>query len=338
MDNIRLLIAFGGPSEEHDVSVKSARELARALPAFVRPVWANIGRDGAWRLTTGPDAAPQETLALSLDPARRGLLDKSGEYIPVDMAFPMLHGRFGEDGGVQGLLEAAGIPYVGCGIAASALCMDKSLTYLAAARAGVETPRHVVLEAGEDAPETLPFGYPAYVKPARSGSSFGVTRVTGPEGLAEAVKKARAFDMKVLIEEGMRGCEVGVAILGTGKELTCGEPDELRTTDGLFRVHQEKDPEHRCESAEILVPAEIGEEARGKVLEAAKRVYRAAGCSGLARVDMFWTGDGRAVLNEVNTMPGMTSYSRYPRMMRAAGWTMERVVTRLLALTANSKR
>ena len=124
MDSVRLLIAFGGPSEEHDVSVKSARELAKALPASVCPVWTRIGRDGAWRLTAGPNAVPQETVALSLDQARRGLLGEKGEYIPVDMAFPMLHGRFGEDGGVQGLLEAAGIPYVGCVIAASALFLD----------------------------------------------------------------------------------------------------------------------------------------------------------------------------------------------------------------------
>lgn len=332
MDSVRLLIVYGGPSEEHDVSVKSARELAGALPEFARPLWVRIGRDGAWRLTSGPNAAPGQSVSLSLNPERRGLLDEGGSFFPVDAAFPMLHGRFGEDGGVQGLFEAAHIPYVGCGIAASALCMDKSLTYLAAARAGVETPRYVVLEANKSAPAALPFGFPAYVKPARSGSSFGVTRVTAENGLAAAVRAARAYDEKVLIEEGIEGCEVGVALLGTGMDAVCGKPDELRTRDGLFRIHQEKDPEHRCESAEIVVPAEISTAERERVLDAAKRVYCAAGCRGLARVDMFLTKDGRPVLNEVNTMPGFTSYSRYPRMMRAAGWTMAQVVDRLLQL------
>ena len=125
---------------------------------------------------------------------------------------------------------------------------------------------------------------------------------------------------------------MGVALLGTGMDAVCGKPDELRTRDGLFRIHQEKDPEHRCESAEIVVPAEISTAERERVLDAAKRVYCAAGCRGLARVDMFLTKDGRPVLNEVNTMPGFTSYSRYPRMMRAAGWTMAQVVDRLLQL------
>ena len=248
--------------------------------------------------------------------------------LPVDAVLPMLHGRGGEDGAVQGLIQLWGAPCLGCGIAASVLAMDKALCYLAAAAAGVAVPRHLVLEDG-DLPQAPGLSYPLFVKPARCGSSFGVSRVERPDELAPAVAEASRFDRKVLIEEAVDGIEVGCAVLGSGRDLSLGRVDEIRLTGGFFRIHQEKDPEHGSENAQVRVPAEISDAALARVTATAKTVYRALGCEGLARVDLFLTPDGQAVLNEVNTMPGFTSYSRYPRMMAAAGLTVAQIIDRL---------
>jgi D-alanine--(R)-lactate ligase len=180
--------------------------------------------------------------------------------------------------------------------------------------------------------------YPVFVKPARSGSSFGVSKVSRKEELQSAVEAARQFDSKVLIEEAIVGSEVGCAILGNGMDLIVGEVDQICLSHGFFRIHQENKPESGSENSTVIVPADISEEARLRVQETAKAVYRALGCSGLSRVDMFLTEDGKVILNEVNTFPGMTSYSRYPRMMAAAGLTLAEVIDRIVALTLKGER
>ena len=336
MDKLKLMVLFGGMSEEHPVSVKSARAFAKNLDMEkYAPIYVFIGRDGAWRLADSPegDLTGGASAVLSVDRAHRGLLiaeDGRFRMLDVDIAFPLLHGRYGEDGAMQGVLELSGIPYVGCGIAASALAMDKSLTYMAAARAGIRVPRHRVLEEGES--DLGDLRYPLFVKPARSGSSFGVNKVRGEDALASAILEARKYDGKVLLEEAVIGCEVGCAVMGNDRNLYVGTPDQIELSGGFFRIHQEANPEQGSENATIRVPAAISEEARECVVETAKRVYRALGCRGLARVDMFLTEDGKVVLGEVNTMPGFTSYSRYPRMMAAAGVAMREVIDRLIEL------
>ena len=243
-------------------------------------------------------------------------------------------GRTGEDGAIQGLLELAGIPYVGCDIAGSAICMDKSLAYLVARAAGIPTPEFAIVGPGEDPgtddPGTLE--YPVFVKPARSGSSFGVRRVDAPDGLAAAIADARRYDTKVLVEQAVVGSEVGCAVLGDAPELVVGEVDRIALAHGFFRIHQEDSPETGSENAVITVPADLPAETRARIQATAKRIYTALGCRGLARVDMFLEADGRIVLNEVNTLPGFTSYSRYPRMMRAAGIGLAELVDRSLVL------
>jgi D-alanine--(R)-lactate ligase len=332
-------ILFGGRSEEHPISIKSARQVAASLDrARYEPVWVGISRDGAWRLCSGPDDDLEDaglpTAVLSPDSRVGGLVvvgpDRS-DIIRLDVVFPVLHGTQGEDGAIQGLLELSGIPYIGCGIPSSVLAMDKSLAYVVAAHAGIATPRFRVVDGAEGVdPDDL--DYPVFVKPARSGSSFGVTKVTRGDELAPALAAARAYDTKVLIEQAVVGAEIGCAILGNGSELIAGEVDRIALTHGFFRIHQEQDPEHGSDNSTPIVPADIPAESRERVQQTAMAVYRALGCRGLARVDLFLRDDGTVVLNEVNTLPGLTSYSRYPRMMAAAGLPLDEVIDRLVAL------
>ncbi|MFE9747861.1 D-alanine--(R)-lactate ligase [Saccharothrix saharensis] len=341
---MKIGILFGGRSEEHAVSVKSAREVAEHLdPDKYEPYYIGITRSGAWRLCDGPGAEWEDgdlrPVVLSPDPGVGGLLVlERGRYdtIGLDVVLPVLHGKLGEDGAVQGLLELSGIPYAGCDVQGSALCMDKSLAYLVARGAGIATPDFRVVTADEHVePDELT--YPVFVKPARSGSSFGVTKVSRGEELAGAIGVARQYDSKVLVERAVVGSEVGCAVLGDDPELITGEVDRIALSHGFFRIHQESAPEAGSENSTPIVPADIPAESRALVQETAKAVYRALGCRGLARVDMFLLADGTVMLNEVNTLPGLTSYSRYPRMMAAAGLSLGDVIDRVVSLAVTGK-
>ncbi|GHF99172.1 MULTISPECIES: D-alanine--(R)-lactate ligase [Amycolatopsis] len=337
MAKVRLGIIFGGGSEEHPVSVKSAQEVAKHLDTGkYAPIWVGITKTGAWKLCDGPETGWEDgrTVVLSPDRSVPGLLvldDGKYDTIGLDLVLPVLHGKLGEDGAIQGLLELSGIPYAGCDVQSSALCMDKSLAYVVAASAGIATPKFRTVRPGEDVDG---LGYPVFVKPARSGSSFGVSKVTEEEELAAAIATAAQYDSKVLIEEAVAGSEVGCAILGSGADLFAGEVDRVALSHGFFRIHQEESPESGSENSTFIVPADIPVETRARVQETAKTIYRALGCGGLARVDMFLTDDGTVVLNEVNTLPGLTSYSRYPRMMAAAGVPLSELIDRIVAGTA----
>jgi D-alanine--(R)-lactate ligase len=233
-------------------------------------------------------------------------------------------------------LELSGVPYVGCDVQSSALCMDKSLAYIVARNAGIATPNCWAVTANQEIDhDRLP--YPVFVKPARSGSSFGVSKVSRKEELLSAVETARQYDSKVLIEEAVVGSEVGCAILGDRLALVAGEVDRIALSHGFFRIHQESEPESGSENSTAIVPADISAESRSLVQETARAVYHALGCRGLARVDMFLKEDGTVMLNEVNTLPGMTSYSRYPRMMAAAGLPLAEVIDRIVSLTLDGQ-
>lgn len=337
---MKIGIMFGGRSEEHLVSVKSAQEIAKHLDAEkYEPHYIGITKSGAWRLCDGPGAdwenGSSRSVVLSPDRDVHGLLVlEQGRYetIILDIVLPVLHGKFGEDGAIQGLLELSGIPYAGCDIQSSALCMDKSLAYIIAQNAGIATPNFWTVAADENIDPGL-LTYPVFVKPARSGSSFGVSKVSRKEELSSAVETARRFDTKVLIEEAVAGSKVGCAILGNATDLIAGEVDRIALSHGFFRIHQESAPESGSENSTPIVPADILPESRLLVQETAKTIYRALGCRGLSRVDMFLTEDGTVVLNEVNTFPGMTSYSRYPRMMAAAGLPLAAVIDQVVSLT-----
>jgi D-alanine---(R)-lactate ligase len=333
MGRLKVGIIFGGRSEEYPVSVKSAREVAKNLNT----------KSGAWKLCDGP-AADWENgggrpAVLSPDRSAHGLLVlEQGKYetISLDLVVPVLHGKLGEDGAMQGLLELSGIPYAGCDIQSSVLCMDKSLAYMVARSAGIATPNFWVVTANENL-DADRLTYPVFVKPARSGSSFGVSKVSRKEELPSALETARQYDSKVLIEEAVVGGEVGCAILGNNLDLIAGEVDRVALSHGFFRIHQESTPESGSENSAFIVPADISAESRSLVHETAKTIYRALGCRGLSRVDMFLKEDGTVVLNEVNTLPGLTSYSRYPRMMAAAGLPLAEVIDRIVSLALAGK-
>ena len=339
MYRINVAVLFGGCSEEHTVSIKSAMELAANIDTEkYQPFYIGITKTGVWKLCEKPcldwERYAEYTVVFSPGRNTHGLLiQKKDGYEPqsVDVVFPMIHGKFGEDGSIQGLLELSGIPYVGCDIQSSVICMDKSLAYTVVKNAGIEVPDFQIIQNSDNL-ETEKFIFPLFVKPARSGSSFGVNKVEKAEDLCTAIKEAKTYDRKVLVEQAVSGSEVGCAVLGTGTDLIVGKVDQISLKHGFFKIHQEAQPEKGSENATIKVPADLPEEVRERIQETAKKIYQTLGCKGLARIDLFLREDGHIVLNEVNTMPGFTSYSRYPRMMTAAGFTLSELIDRLIEL------
>ena len=229
-----------------------------------------------------------------------------------------MHGQNGEDGTIQGLIEMAGIPVVGCGALSSALCMDKDRAHKLVGLAGVDVPAAIVLQAMPDEEElstrVAQLGYPVFVKPVRAGSSFGITKVMSPASLMDAVRFAFQFDREVIIEEAISGFEVGCAVMGNS-ELIIGRVDEIEIFGDIFD-YEEK---YTLKTAKIHMPARISEDTEKRIQASAAKIYRALDCRVMARVDMFLTPDGRIVFNEVNTIPGFTPHSRFPNMMKGIG-------------------
>lgn len=354
MRKLKVAIIFGGCSEEYRISLKSAHSIITNIDRQKYDlVMIGITRQGAWLKYNGPVESilndtwndEQHCTAAILSPDRRthGLLEIHGDQVictSLDVVFPMLHGKYGEDGTMQGLLELSGIPYVGCGVQSSVLCMDKELAYRVLQVAGIRTPKFSTLYNSSDeeiSPADHGLAYPLFVKPANSGSSFGVTKVIQEDELPAAICVAKKYDNKILIEQAVEGCEVGCAVLGCGKELTFGEVDQIELSHGFFRIHQESQPEVTSDNSTIHVPARVEPEVRQYIQQTAGTIYRVLGCSGLARVDMFLTPHSQVVFNEVNTMPGFTSYSRYPRMMAASGIDIAQIVDSVIELALQNK-
>ena len=348
INQLTIAIIFGGCSSEYGVSLESAFAVIRNLDSRkYRPVLIGISRAGQWFHFTGdPARIPADTWCneadcvpalLSPDRADHRLVVLSGEgpeYIRIDAALPVLHGKNGEDGTVQGLIELAGIPLAGCGTLASALCMDKARAHKLAHAAGVRIPASLVIgpetpiEAAEDFAART--GYPLFVKPVRAGSSYGITKVCRPSELAEAVRLAFCYDNHVILEENIDGFEVGCAVLGN-ETLTVGEVDEIELADGFFDFTEK----YTLKTSAIHLPARISPEKSAEVKETARVIYRALGCSGFARVDLFLTPGGGIVFNEVNTIPGFTEHSRYPGMMKAAGYPFAEILDKIIELAVN---
>ncbi len=348
----RVAIVFGGRSTEHAISCVSAGSILAALdPDEFEAVPVGITRSGEWVLTSADPARlaiagrqlPEITtgsgtaVVLSGDPSARGLvvLDPGAgarALGDVDVVFPVLHGAYGEDGTIQGLLEMAGIPYVGANVFASAAAMDKEFTKKLAAAEGIPTGPYVVLRAGQSLTEEdkARLGLPVFVKPARAGSSHGISKVTDWSRLDEAVAAARAVDPKVLVEQGIVGREVECGVL----EGEYGGPPEasLLAEVRVVKDHEFYDFEAKYldDSCEFDIPADLPDEVTRRIQEYARRTFTALDCAGLARVDFFIGADRAIYLNEINTMPGFTSTSMFPRMWAATGLDYPKLISRLI--------
>lgn len=340
-------VIFGGRSSEYGVSLESAHAVLTHLDqAKYREIPVGITKQGDWFRYNGPyDHIPADTWMLDrqqLVPVTitnsysvHGLIEMRNVGISVvhlDLAFPVLHGKNGEDGTVQGLLELAGIPVVGCGTLASALCMDKDRAHRLVEAAGVAVPKAVTIRQAEREQleaKAASLRYPLFVKPVRAGSSFGISKVFHPEELTEAASHAFLHDDTILLEENVEGFEVGCAVLGSDT-LTVGRVDEIELRQGFFDYTEK----YTLETAAIHMPARISPQCERRIQETAKHIFRVLGCSGFARVDLFLRPDGQLVFNEVNTIPGFTAHSRYPNMLRGIGLDFSQMLEKLLALYA----
>ena len=350
MNKLNVCILFGGISPEHEVSLRSAESVLNNLDAekyHIFPV--GITKQGQWILYGGTDYSklPKGTwledadnLPATISPVRgQGLLifrENGVSYEKLDVVFPVLHGENGEDGAMQGLLQMAGIPYVGPHIAASAVSMDKTLTKLVVDNAKVpQAAWHLVrnselaskMDSVLDSIETS-FAYPVFVKPAGTGSSVGVSKAENREQLKRALLLGGEYDEKILVEEFIDGKEIEVAVMGNGSPVAsiCGEID----SGAEFYDYNAK---YVTDTSVAYIPARISEEVAEQVRDYAVKVYSAIGCQGLSRVDFFVThGDERVVFNEINTLPGFTSISMYPKLFAASGIPYGQLLDKLLQL------
>ena len=350
MKKLSVCILFGGMSPEHEVSLRSAESVLNHIDHSKYNVFpVGITRDGDWILYGGKDYSQLPTgewknhpnnRRAAISPIRgQGLLNFEGDCVVrerIDVVFPVLHGENGEDGAMQGLLQMAGIPYVGPHVAASAVSMDKTLTKLVVDHAGVPQAAWQLVRRGDvknHVDHTLNllekrFQYPMFVKPAGTGSSVGVSKAADREALKKALEVAAKFDKKILVEEFIHGREIEVAVMGNDNPVAsiCGEIDSGAD-------FYDYDANYSTETSTAYIPARIPEDVEELVREAAVKVYSAIGCQGLSRVDFFVTyEDNRVVFNEIKTLPGFTSISMYPKLFAASGIPYTQLIDELLKL------
>ena len=341
---------FGGISPEHEVSLRSAEFVLNSLdPEKFNVFPVGITKNGDWILYTGTDYSllptgewkdyPENRRA-AISPVRgQGLLSFEGDCVVrewIDVVFPVLHGENGEDGAMQGLLQMAGIPYVGPHVAASAVAMDKTLTKLVVDQAGIRQASWMLVRSTDvdmrldwvmDQVEKK-FSYPVFVKPAGTGSSVGVSKASDRDALKDALLKAGTYDGKILVEEFIHGREIEVAVMGNESPVAsiCGEIDS-------GAEFYDYDAKYITDTSVAYIPARISDEVEEQVRDAAVRIYSAIGCQGLSRVDFFVTYEGdEVVFNEINTLPGFTSISMFPKLFAASGIPAEQLVEELLKL------
>ncbi|MDN5977886.1 D-alanine--D-alanine ligase family protein [Acidipropionibacterium jensenii] len=354
---IRVALVFGGVSSEHSISCLTAANVLAAMdPERFQAIGIGITADGTWtRWSTEeigalPDQGelPEVTAGHPLTGLKHldggcFLVDNDGARAPepIDVVFPLLHGPFGEDGTIQGLFEMTGVRYVGCGVAASANCMDKHLTKVVLSQAGIpvgpyeEILPHDWLADRQGCLDRIQnLRYPLFVKPARGGSSVGISRVASPDGVVEAVEAARRWDPKVIVEQGLVGREIECSVLDGhhGEPPRASLPGEIivHDPDGFYDF----DAKYLTADslATVAVPADLDQDTSDKVRRTAVRAFQVLGCEGLARIDCFVTPEGEVLVNEPNTLPGFTRTSGYPLMWKASGLDYRQLVTELLEL------
>ena len=340
MSKSRVAIICGGKSSEHEISCVSANGILNAIDrSKFEPVLIGITKSGKWLLLPGDTnfsiingalpTVPESGIEVSI--TSLGLV-AGGKQLAIDVAFPVLHGPYGEDGTIQGLFEMIGLKYVGSGVLASAVSMDKSYAKPIFAAVGLKvTPGIVVTSKNFDLPSNLTF--PLFVKPARSGSSRGTTKVKQKSDLASAVEHALSFDTKVIIEQAVVGKEIECGVLQADGKIITSEPGQISIASTFeFYDFQAK---YLDDSMELIVPADLSKQAQSKIQEAAITAFNAAGCEGLARVDFFYSKEDEVIINEINTMPGFTPTSVYPKLIEKSGINYQQLITKLITTAQN---
>ncbi|KMY29674.1 D-alanine--D-alanine ligase [Lysinibacillus xylanilyticus] len=340
-----IAVIFGGNSSEYPVSLQCAFSILENLDArkyTIIPI--GITRQGDWYRYDGKfdnilndswiiDTDNLTPIIISQNCSVGGIVALSEEGINVtklDFVLPLLHGKNGEDGTVQGLFELAGIQIIGCDTLSSALCMDKDRAHKLVQAAGIAAPKAITLRKSkmqEALSLSKDLAYPLFIKPVRAGSSFGISKIYEQSELQAAVDLAFEHDCEVIIEEAVEGFEVGCAVLGID-DLLVGRVDEIELSNGFFDYTEK----YSLKTSKIHMPARIDEICEKRIQETAKTIYQILGCSGFARVDMFLTPSGEIVFNEVNTIPGFTSHSRYPNMMKGIGLSYSEILDKLIGL------
>ena len=340
MSKSKVAIICGGKSSEHEISCVSANGILNSIDRnLFEPVLIGITKSGKWLLL--PDdtnfaiingalpTVPESGVEISI--TSQGLFS-GGKALTIDVAFPILHGTYGEDGTIQGLFEMIAISYVGSGVLASAVSMDKSYAKPIFAAAGLKVaPGIVVTSKDFELPSNLTF--PLFVKPARSGSSRGTTKVKQKSDLAAAVINALEFDTKVIIEQGVAGKEIECAVLQADAKVTVSQVGQIVLSDKFeFYDFQAK---YLDDSMQLVVPADLPAGVEAKIQQAALAAFKAAGCEGLARIDFFYSDQGEIIINEINTMPGFTPTSVYPKLIEKSGVSYQQLITKLIQTAQN---
>jgi D-alanine-D-alanine ligase len=349
-----VVVLFGGRSAEHEVSVVSARSIVDALdPERYEAVSIGVTKDGRWHLVAGgpgalgdaarPGALPAVAagagpeVALDQGPGAQALIDDDGARTEIDVVFPVMHGPFGEDGSIQGFLELAGIPYVGAGVLGSAIGMDKAVQKVLFRTAGIPVVDHEVVHEREweEDPEAVEaraehVGYPLFSKPAMLGSSVGVVKVADRDELRGALEEAFRYGRKALLEKAVEGArEIEVAVLGNDDPVASVAGEIVPRGHAFYDYEAKYLDEY---GADLLIPARLDAAAHAEIRRLAVSAFRAAECSGMARVDFFVRPTGEIVLNEINTIPGFTQISMYPKLWEASGLTYPELIDRLVEL------
>lgn len=345
MSKITLAVIFGGVSSEHDISCISAKEIISNIDyEKYNIVLLGITKQGEWFIFNDDINMLEDDKWLSSkslvrayispDASVGGIVTASGDIIKLDVAFPVLHGKNGEDGTIQGLFQLAQIPFVGCNCTSSGVCMDKAIANAVADAVGIEQAKWCSFtdyEYRKNMKECIDFagqklGYPIFVKPANAGSSVGISKAHNDIELASALEKAFCEDKKAVLEEFIDGFEVECAVLGNDEPIAA-EVGQIVAAAEFYDF----DAKYNNPQSQLHIPAEIPEEKRNEVREQAVRAYKAMGCEGLSRVDFFVTKeDGRVLLNEINTIPGQTPISMYPKLFEAIGVPYKELINRLI--------
>ncbi len=343
MSKIKVAIIFGGCSSEYQVSLVSASSVIRNMnKEKYEVIMIGITKIGDFYLYNGDidsiekdnwfNESRVEKITFSSNKSDKGfIILKTGELVKIDIVFPILHGKNGEDGRLQGLMELSDIKYIGCNMISSSICMDKYISKKLVEMSGIPTSKSYSfssLDSYSDIEDKISdLNYPIFVKPLASGSSYGITKVKSKKNLKDAIKKAFTYDDEIIIEENIDGFEVGCAIMGN-KELIIGEVDEIELSTDFFDYTEK----YTLKTSKIHVPARLDEDIRKQIKMTALSIYKTLKCSNLARVDMFYTKDKKIVFNEVNTLPGFTSHSRYPSMLKKSGYSFSEIIDKLIEL------